>query len=212
MGNFGKVAWFIAAAWVVVTVPANAETTEDYWPDSLKAFGEGYPTKESRCRRVGDSAATAPFVDRTTMLVGCPGPRSSYVTAKFLHEHGGRAVAIVDGFTLIAMPLSEEGAGARARDRSVTGQLRCSRSSTTGAPCTYRVVRRDGGIVTVTIAWPDGKSRAIYFSNGKVVGADTNKADGSAKFRVQSVKELDVYAVTVGPEFYEIPDSVIGGS
>ncbi|WP_245600225.1 hypothetical protein [Sphingomonas jaspsi] len=59
--------------------------------------------------------------------------------------------------------------------------------------------------------WPKGGSRAIFFKDGKLLGADTNEADGSARFEVKGERKADVTTVTIGPERYVIPDAFVTG-
>ena len=67
------------------------------WPSSLPVFGEGFPNPGDPCRRVGEAAATANFLDHTAALVGCHAEADA---AKL----GGRVVATVDGITLVSVP------------------------------------------------------------------------------------------------------------
>lgn len=74
---------------------AVAVATE--WPSSLHVFGDGFPNPGDPCRRVGESAATADFLDHTAALVGCHAQADA---AKL----GGKVVATVDGITLVSVP------------------------------------------------------------------------------------------------------------
>jgi hypothetical protein len=73
----------------------------------------------------------------------------------------------------------------------------------------YGVARAGGGYATVVIKMPDGHERAIFFSMGKPIGADTSQADGYGEFRAG--KENDLNLIRVGNERYEIPDAVVLG-
>jgi hypothetical protein len=75
--------------------PAAALPAE--WPASLHVFGDGFPNPGDPCRRVGESDATANFLDHTATLVGCHAESDA---AKL----GGRVVAKVDGITLVSVP------------------------------------------------------------------------------------------------------------
>ncbi|MEY2855406.1 MAG: hypothetical protein RL030_2538 [Pseudomonadota bacterium] len=77
------------------TVAESAVPTT--WPASLHVFGDGFPNPGDPCRRVGESAATADFLDHTAALVGCHAEADA---AKL----GGRTVATVDGITLVSVP------------------------------------------------------------------------------------------------------------
>jgi hypothetical protein len=74
-----------------------ATAAQGAWPASLPAFGDGFPNAGDPCRRVGESAATANFLDHTAALVGC-------LSAADAAKLGGRVVATVDGVTLVSVP------------------------------------------------------------------------------------------------------------
>jgi len=74
------------------------------WPASLHPFGEGYPNPGDPCRRVGESPAVADFLDHTQVLVGCPGRADETAAATLLAEGQGKALAYIDGVTIIAVP------------------------------------------------------------------------------------------------------------
>jgi len=78
------------------TVHATA-TIETTWPASLPVFGDGFPNPGDACRRVGESAETANYLDHTATLVGC-------LSADDAAKLGGNVVATVDGVTLVSVP------------------------------------------------------------------------------------------------------------
>lgn len=78
------------------TETSNA-TISVTWPDRLHAFGGGYPNAGNPCRRLGESAATADYLDDSADLVGCPTPEQAAAL-------GGKIVATIDGFTLVSVP------------------------------------------------------------------------------------------------------------
>ncbi len=94
-------------------------------------------------------------------------------------------------------------------DYNATGMIPCSMGN--GQPtgnCKYGVIRQGNGSGMVTITKSDGRTRTIYFENGKATGYDESQAD-RASFRAS--KEYDLYIVHIGDERYEIPDAVING-
>lgn len=194
---------------------AFSQTDVD-WPMSLKPVGPPQLPKGSPCRLVANNVATAEFHDPTAMLVACPGARSSIAIGKFLAVNGGRVVAEVDGFTLIAVPKVAQGAGDKKIAGSAIrkGQLRCTPGAHVPLTrCDYSVIARRGGAYTVLITKPDGSQRAVFFVNGKVRGADITQADGAKKQRLVTTTELDLFVVSIGDERYEIPaDAVAGGN
>jgi hypothetical protein len=90
-----------------------------------------------------------------------------------------------------------------------TGNIPCSMGN--GQPtgsCPFGVVRKGNGTADVTVKKPDGRSRVIFFKNGKAIGADISQAD-PGKFSAS--KEGDLSIIRIGKERYEIPDAVIFG-
>jgi hypothetical protein len=66
-------------------------------------------------------------------------------------------------------------------------------------------VKRQGQAAIVTITRPDGRSRTIFFENGRATGYDQSEAD-SGKFSVSRQGDLNI--IQIGPERYEIPDAL----
>lgn len=198
----------IAACSMRVTfAAANVE-----WPMSLKPTSEALLPQGTPCRKLANSTAVAEFIDRTTMLVACPGARSTIVVGRFLAVNGGKVLTEVDGFTLISIPVDIQGAGDAKTVGRITkrGQLRCAASAQTAmSKCNYTVLSRSGGSHTVAITRPDGTLRNIHFANRKVLGTDAAKADKPSKQRLTTAREVDQFIVTIGDEHYEIPDDAI---
>ncbi|MEW9919531.1 META domain-containing protein [Marimonas sp. MJW-29] len=91
-----------------------------------------------------------------------------------------------------------------------TGILPCAKE--VGAPmaqCAFGVARDAGANATVAIFRPDGKTRALFFSDGALLGADTSEADGG--HGVSSAREGDLFLIRVNDERYEIPDAIVQG-
>ena|SRR5688572_14676971 len=74
-------------------------------PSTLRPIGEGFPTKGSPCRRLGESTATSNYLDHTRILVGCPGTRESAVVQTVIAT-GGHIVAEIDGVVMLSVPVS----------------------------------------------------------------------------------------------------------
>lgn len=189
----------------------HAQTDFD-WPMSLRPVGPPQLPKGSPCRMVAENVAVAEFVDHAATLVACPGARSSIAIGKFLTVNGGKVVAEVDGFTLISVPKSAQGAGDKKIAGSVArvGQLRCtSAGNMPMTKCGYSVIERRGGTFTIVVARPAGGQRAIFFANGKVRGADIVQQPGMKPQRLVTTTELDLFVVSVGEERYEIPKDIV---
>jgi len=196
---------------------ANAAAgTASATPAALPFFGDGYPKAGAPCRRVGESAQTVDFLDDSADLVGCPSSKDAAAL-------GGKTVATIGGTTLVSVPRGKAASTAvddrstdalvQGTDYNATAAIECAgyRGAAAGR-CPAGVKRnREDGITTVEVKWPQGGSRAIMFKDGKVLTADTNEADGSARFAVKSERTGDVTTVRIGPERYVIPDAFVTG-
>lgn len=130
------------------------------------------------------------------------GPRG-YVSAEFIKP----AVA-PDG----SIPIGPDDSALRAGEGKfdATGQVPCAEDA--GQPmgqCQFGVARAGGGLATVVITRPDGRTRAIFFRMGKPIAADVSEAEGERPFSAR--KEADLHLIRVGTERYEIPDAVVFG-
>jgi hypothetical protein len=104
---------------------------------------------------------------------------------------------------------SKNDAAVHGTKSNATEKIPCSvaKGKPTGS-CQFSVTREGKGNGIVTITKPDGSTRAIFFENGKAVGADVSQAvpgEFSAK------KEGDMNVIRIGDEHYQIPDAVISG-
>jgi hypothetical protein len=107
--------------------PANAADTREpfAWPASLAPFGDGYPNAGDACRRLGESPATADYLDHMATLVGCPGGADSASVRAMLRDHRAHVVGAKDGVTLISVSTD------RTMGSAASGHIR-KRSSSTG--------------------------------------------------------------------------------
>lgn len=111
---------------------------------------------------------------------------------------------------------AETGAASYAGDAKVpgtnyhaTGEIPCSMGG--GQPtgsCPFGVTREGNGSGMVTVTKPDGRTRTIFFENGKATGYDMSQAD-PGEFKAE--KKGDVSIIHIGQERYEIFDAVIFG-
>ena len=94
------------AAWGVGSNPVGAATTAPQpfaWPASLTPIGNGYPKEGDACRRIGESPATADYLDHTATLIGCPGGADSVTVRAVLIDYRAHVVGTADGVTLISI-------------------------------------------------------------------------------------------------------------
>ena len=91
-----------------------------------------------------------------------------------------------------------------------TGELPCSRVA--GQPmagCKFGVVRSGRGTAEVSVFWPDGGNRVIYFENGSPASFDRSQVDGDVVMNVN--KSVDLFTVVIGVQRFQIPEAVITG-
>lgn len=182
------------------------------FPANLAAFGDGFPASGDPCRKLGESEATANWLDHTSVLVGCP-------TRESADRLGGSIVDTVDGFFLVSVPLErKERADPYAivpgTDFNAIGMVRCAIGDPpVEAECEVGVKRRwtteDNTLVEVTK--PDGSRRAIFFDGKDAYGAETAQADGSAAWTFEARRSGGGSIITFGPERYAIPDALVLG-
>ncbi len=95
-------------------------------------------------------------------------------------------------------------------DFDATGPVPCTKQPAGPmGQCQMGVARAGGGFATVVVTHPDGTKRALYFSNGVAIGADTSEADYSGPFAATRGKAS--FVIKVGKERYEIIDAIIFG-
>lgn len=131
------------------------------------------------------------------------GGRRGYVAAEYL-----RPAISPDGSAAMGPDDSSLRAGQGKFD--ATGPLPCA--FVAGQPmgqCEFGVARSGGGYATVIVKKPDGRTRAIFFSMGRPIGADVAESEGRLDFR--ATKEGDLHRIRVGNERYEIPDALVLG-
>ncbi|MFN4143524.1 hypothetical protein [Aestuariivirga sp.] len=95
-------------------------------------------------------------------------------------------------------------------DFNATGQLGCARDA--GQPlgqCKFGVIRGGAGAAELTVFWPDGGSRVIYFEGGVPVRFDESQADGGAK--LSFTRSGDLFSIIIGTQRFEFPEAAITG-
>jgi hypothetical protein len=70
---------------------------DESFPDSVNAFGDGFPDAGAPCRRLGESSATSAYLDHTRTLAGC-------LSRSDAEALGGQIVGHIDGVWLISIP------------------------------------------------------------------------------------------------------------
>ena len=93
---------------------------------------------------------------------------------------------------------------------NATGNIPCARSA--GQPlgsCKFGVVRKGQGNGELTVFWPEGGTRVIFFENGTPAAFDQSQADGNV--HMTTSRKADLFTVTIGLQRFEIPEAVISG-
>jgi hypothetical protein len=185
-------------------------------PASLAPFGEGWPKAGDPCRRLGESPATANWLDDSAVLVGCP-------TAEAAAALGGKVLATVEGVTVVTVPTRDASAGMPAADGdakvagtdyNATAELPCSvDGGNTLQRCTAGVKRKWGedGTTLVEVTKPDGRMRALFFKGKVATSTDGVEADGSAAYAFNAERMDDETRISFGPERYVVPDAFVAG-
>lgn len=93
---------------------------------------------------------------------------------------------------------------------NATGLLPCKMDSnkTWFNNCDFGVKREKYGTGILTIRKPDGRSRIIFFEDGKAIDYDKSEADPG---EFNSSKSGELYLIQIGEELYQIPEAVIFG-
>lgn len=193
-------------------------------PGSLAPFGDGYPDAGDPCRALGESPATADFLDHTARLVGCP-------TAEAAKALGGEIVSTVDGITIVSIPDAEARAAMERNgpppppdgdddalvagtDYNATADVKCGFAGQPATGSCSAGVKRDWNgpdTALVEVTKPDGFKRAIFFKGTNAFGADSAQADGSAAYDFNVTRNGDQSTIRFGPETYVIVDALIEG-
>lgn len=126
-----------------------------------------------------------------------PGGTRAWVVGDYLREGAAPAPASTDA-KVAGTPFH------------ATGEAPCAR--VTGQPmrqCRVGVVRTGNGNAAVTVFWPDGGSRVLFFEAGGPVGFDRSQADGDVRMTVNH--EADLFRISIGAQRFEIVEAFVFG-
>jgi hypothetical protein len=102
-------------------------------------------------------------------------------------------------------PVASHDALVPGTDYHAITEVPCSLAGAATAQCPAGVKRRSDGSGTITVTWPDGRTRTLYFERGQVTGYErSHPSDG--EFSVSRQGDLSI--VHIGSERYEIADAL----
>lgn len=94
-------------------------------------------------------------------------------------------------------------------DFHATGTVKCwMDKDSSGSECPFGVVRRENGTADVHVTKSDGRTRVIYFQEGKAVGYDESQADPG---EFTATQQEDTWIIFIGEERYELFEAIIYG-
>jgi hypothetical protein len=112
--------------------------------------------------------------------------------------------------TQLPEPAPSEDALVPGTTFNATGSITCVRSADASMQsCDFGVTRSGGGNGTLTVFWPDGGTRVIFFESGTPAYFDQSAADDGKEMTV--TQDVDTFIVMIGDERFEIPEAVITG-
>lgn len=79
------------------------------------------------------------------------------------------------------------------------------------AQCKFGVTREDpaNGNGTITVFWPDGGTRVLFYEDNTPMSYAQSEADGGAEMTVG--QDGDTYTIKIGTQRIEIPAAVMTG-
>jgi hypothetical protein len=124
---------------------------------------------------------------------------SGWIAGEFLRESSYAGTAAPEQDALVP-----------GTDFHATGNIPCARYAAQPMnQCRFGVVREGQGNGAVTVFWPDGGNRVIFFKNGTPASSDQSEADGDVSLTVG--RNADLFTITIGAQRFEIPEAVING-
>ncbi|MGA9252111.1 MAG: SH3 domain-containing protein [Roseobacter sp.] len=132
-----------------------------------------------------------------------------WVAGDFLVEGSGQGAAtqLPD---MIPVPADSEDAVVPGTAYHATGSVECvRRADAVAQSCAFGVTRQGNGTGAVTIEWPEGGSRTIFFEAGTPVSYDQSQADRGREMTVS--RDGDTTIIFIGDARFVIPDAIVWG-
>lgn len=82
-------------------------------------------------------------------------------------------------------------------------------ASTVGRSTICQACCSCNGNRSITVFWPDGGNRVIFFEDATPMSFDQSEADGGAKMTVGN--SSDIYTVKIGSQRFEIVEAIVTG-
>jgi hypothetical protein len=118
---------------------------------------------------------------------------------------GGDGAAPVPNFERPVGGVMPAGSGFTA-----TGQISCVRErDAASAMCDFGVIREGGGKGSITVFWPVGGNRVIFFKGNKPSSYDQSEADGGAQMTVD--ENNGMFSVRIGDQRFELFEAIMTG-
>jgi hypothetical protein len=75
--------------------------------------------------------------------------------------------------------------------------------------CDFGVIREGGGKGSITVFWPVGGNRVIFFKGNKPSSYDQSEADGGAQMTVD--ENNGMFSVRIGDQRFELFEAIMTG-
>lgn len=207
--GYGSVSYLLGAnAGQVMRVKLTSRHTATYF--NVYAPGKG----------PGDEAiAVSEMSDPINTFEGVLPAKGQYTISVYMMRSAARRNEVSDFSLDIAIDAkagSDMGTPSRdakvaGTDFNATGEIGCARGA--GQPmgrCNFGVNREGNGNGMITVFWPDGGMRIIYFEMNTPSSFDQSQADGDVRMEV-SRDATYLYMVSIGDQRFEIPEAVMAG-
>jgi hypothetical protein len=123
-----------------------------------------------------------------------------------------RAGKTITKFVVNERDASSADAKVEGTNFNATGMIPCARQAVQPmVQCKFGVTREDpaNGNGTITVFWPDGGTRVLFYEDNTPMSYAQSEADGGAEMTVG--QDGDTYTIKIGTQRIEIPAAVMTG-
>jgi len=183
------------------------QITEPGFGGRAITFESGVPVYFDQSQADGDISMTV--TRQGDLWIVFIGERRFEIPAALFAAHAGTGAATQ--LPLSPPPMDGADATVPGTDFNATAQVACVRDMDAAeAMCDAGVVRNGDGTGFVSVSWPDGGSRVLFFENNTPHHYDESQADGGAQMTVTR-DARDDFVVFVGQSRFVIPEAFITG-